>query len=142
MEIQKYIDSKNKLLTHFLSFIDSFETDKQNEFFKSLDDQKFDENLEEFRLFIRLLMIISNYHYRYSGFFKKIEQIILHFKNLIKQNYSNYEIYRLFCSNRRIVLFLIEQKIIKMDLEIVNSFSNNCLYLCYFYPEIKDIVSE
>lgn len=123
MEIQKYIDSKNKLLTHFLCFIDSFETDEQNEFFNCLDNQKFDENLEEFRLFIRLLMIISNYHYRYSGFFKKIEKIILHFKNIIKQNYSNYEIYRLFCSNRRIVLFIIEQKLLTMDLKIVHSFN-------------------
>lgn len=140
MEIQKYIDSKNELLTNLLSFIDSTEANEQKEFFKYLDYLKFDENLDEFQLFIRLLMIISNYYYRNSGFFGKIEQIILHFENIIKQNYSNCGIYKLFCSNRRIVLFIIKQKIITMDLEILDLIYFNTRYLCYFYPEIKHLI--
>ena len=51
---------------------------------------------------------ISRYHYRTTFFHSKIEQIIAFYKDLIKENLSNKEIFNIFKYSKRILLFLFK----------------------------------
>ena len=51
---------------------------------------------------------------------------------------TNSEIFNLFQSNKRILLFLIENKIIIIDYYIYLKIYEKDNYLAYFYPEISD----
>lgn len=89
---------------------------------------------------LRLILNIANNHHRSNDFFSKIEKIILIFKNEIKQSYSNLDIFNNFKSNKRILLFLIEEKIMKMDKTIASIINKGIYkeskYPNYFFPEI------
>ena len=91
-------------------------------------------------------MHISNDHHRSSDFFTKIEKIILYFEAQIQQFYSNHQIFNLFKRNKRILLFLIERNLLKLDESIVQIITRrnfrNANYPFYFYPEIKPFLTQ
>ena len=72
-----------------------------------------------FNHFIRTIIAVSNHHHRQSGFFDKIERILIKYQDFIKQNNANNEIYELFESNKRLLYFLIKEKILILDEEII-----------------------
>ena len=77
---------------------------------------------------------ICKNHFRCPHFFKKIESIILHFENQIKHIFTYAEIFDLFESNLRILLFLIQKNIFPPE-ELLYS-------AIYLYPEIKNRITE
>ena len=109
-----------------------------------------------------LITKISNNHYRFPYFFEKIQKILLDLKDSIIKNYTNYEIFHIFKSNKRLLLFLIEEKILKIDEKIVAFISNKLSfknmsfehveikinkykdynYFEYFAPEIKPFLQD
>ena len=148
MEIQEYIDEKKELQDLLLSYIDGRDDSEIDFHFliNHFENQEIRENPDEFKALIHLLLRITNNHYRYRGFFKKIEQIILYFQNDIKQTFSNTEIFNLFKNNKRIVLFLIKNNIITIDKSITDlmieqseSKDKKCCH--YFFPEIKPFLN-
>lgn len=70
---------------------------------------------------LNLIAQIANNHYRYNNFIHKIEKLILFLKQDIKRNYSNSDIFDIFKYNKRILLFLIEQKILIFDEYVVKN---------------------
>ena len=76
---------------------------------------KIRDNKNELKLLLHLLSNISNSYHRYPVFYSKIERILQIFKEDIKKNYSNSETFDIFKSNKRILLFLIEEEMIKVD---------------------------
>ena len=85
-------------------------------------------------------------HYRNHNFFNKIDQILKAFKNEISQFYSNKEIFNIFKSSKRILLFLIEEKILTFDkyiyTEIMKKDYQEKKYPEYLALEIKPFLDE
>ena len=80
-----------------------------------------------------MIVIIYNDHHRIENFFNKIEQIINKYKDTIRQMYSNSQILNIFKSNKRILLYLIGNKILKNDIYIRPEIDQ------FFFPEGQKI---
>lgn len=94
--------------------------------------------------FLHLISAISKNHHRSANFFNKIEHILFEIINSLAIFFLNIEIFHIFSKDKRILLFLIEQKIIFINRYIVDIMKMkkyfNFHYLNYFYPEIKDFL--
>ena len=147
MNFEEYLEKKKEIYNNLLEFLDNEEYTESN--FKDLIDlfnnQAVHENKEDLDTLFRILISISNNHHRSTSFFTKIEQILLLFKSQINQFFSNFEIFNIFKSNKRILLFLIQEGIIKINKSIANTLSNGWYkkskYHFYFYPEIKKFLN-
>ena len=126
-----------------LQFIENVEKVEENfqNLIQLLDDHKIRDDKHFLKSFLYLVSKISNNHYREKDFFSKIEQILTELKNDIKKCLTNHEIFKIFKGNKRIILFLIEQDLIKIDEQIADKIINN-KNTQYFYPEIKNFLSE
>ena len=68
-------------------------------------------------------------------------------KDKIANNFSNFEIFNIFKGNKRVLLFLHDEKIIKIDENISKRFIISSEYLKmhyphYFLPEIKAYIKK
>ena len=67
-------------------------------------------------------------------------------KNEIKQTFSNFEIFNLFKSNKRILLSLIEERIFVIDKNIAKIIKNGKYkdrkYIEYFFNEMKPFLNK
>ena len=148
MEIQAYIEKKQTIQDNILSFINIDEDMEENyeDLLNSFDDQEICQNHHELRATLTLLVKISNNHFRSPTFFSKIERILLHLKDEIIQNFNNSEIFRIFHSNKRILLFLIEKDILTIDDSIIDIMerdeNDSYFYFDYFFPEIKNFLND
>ena len=127
--ILQFLDNNDDVENSFKSLINIFKT------------QKVSENKNELKLLLHLICEISDNYHRSLNFFNKIDQILKFFENDIKQNFSNYSIFNIFKSNKRLLLFLFKEKILIPDKfiysKIINSKYSEKNYLQYFYPEFK-----
>ena len=108
---------------------------------------------------LHLLLQIANNHHHTKNFFTKIEYILRYFKKKLKEVFSNNGIFSFFESNKRILLFLIEEGIMVMDEQIAHSIQykmenfekldeiyieeneTNIKFLYYyFYPELRTFI--
>lgn len=139
MEIENYIEIIKKNQFNILSFLDSNESMEENyqNITNFFDDQQIRKNKYEMKLFLRLIVHLSNYHHRSTNFYHKIEMVLLYFKDEFHKYFTNSEIFEIFESNKRILLFIIEQKIILFDESIYKSISRIKNYFLYFENEIK-----
>lgn len=69
----------------------------------------------ELKIILYMLLNISNYHHRSKNFYQKIEQILKYFKDYIIHNFTSSEIATIFQDNRRIILFLYNEGMIKIE---------------------------
>lgn len=92
-----------------------------------------------------ILYISTNFKHNFQ-FFNKIEKIIIPLKEAIKQNFSQSDIFNIFKKNKRILLFLIEEKVIEFDKFMANYLMSPKYrqknYHIYFHPEIKNFLDE
>ena len=111
------------------------------DFIQYLEDQKIRENPHEIKLILHLISRISQNHHRTEQFFYKIEFILKTFKEEMKKFFSNFGIFNIFKSDKRILLFLFEEGIITLDKTIyyiITSFPYQKRdFPLYFSPEIK-----
>ena len=157
MEVQKRPFQENspiflRNMKNIQSSIISYIEDNENleEKFAIISDQidnyKFIDNIDEMKIIFQLIVNISNNCHRYSDFWEKIEQILKLFKNAICDNFTNEEIYDIFQSNKRILLFLMEENILAIDKKCcVKLFSQNSIkfkYPHYFSTEIRQFANE
>ena len=125
---------------NILEFINDNESDCEK-IVKIFDDQIIRENQHELKTVLHLLVKICNNYRRTPSFFLKIDQILSYFKNDILKYFSNIEIFNIFKSNKRILLFLIEEKVILIDNYVVKKMMKEkyreMKYPEYFFPEIE-----
>ena len=142
MNTKNYISQKKEFLKVLLSFLDTQDNnDDQQLLFELIDSQKFSENREELKELLYLLSKISKNHHRTPNFFIRIEQILLYCDDQIKQTFSNNEIFSIFKTNKRILLFLFENKTIAMNdfiFQYLKSKNNDG----YFSPEIQKFIKN
>ena len=145
MEISDYFEAKTNLQKNLLEYIDDYEDNYEEIKLNLFDILENDESLKEkneFILLIHLIVVISNNHRRYAGFFKKIEEILLYIKERIIQFLSNDEIFDIFQTNKRMIIFLLENNLINLNDRIVYILKlpkyqvPNKNYIDYFKPEI------
>lgn len=126
MEIQEYINQKKSLYNSLIDFISCKEEDT-NEKFKQLIDllskQKIEDDRNEFQHFIELISNISMNYSSESIVSNKIEQIILHFSDKIKEIFTNSEIYNIFQNSKKDLLFLFDKEILLCDNSIIDQIS-------------------
>ena len=119
--------------------------------FEILEDKfknsKICENKYDFLSLLHLISKIVNNFHRVPDIFIKIEKILHFFNDDIKKYFSNSEIFNIFKSNKRILLFLIEQQIIVFDEYIAKQITKKdkytkAKYPQYFQPEIQPFINE
>lgn len=147
MEIQEYFKKKKDLQNYLLNYLDKetkADQDREN-FFKQIDIIN-SSNINEMKIFLQLIIQISNNHHRQPNFYDKLEEILLPFIQTIKQTFSNIEIFEFFQSNKRLLLFLIEQNILIIDEQIYEIIQDENYqrkdYLIYFWPEIEKFTND
>ena len=145
---QEYIGILTDIQENILIYLDAdvnIEENYQN-LYNKFEQVKIRENKHELRLLLHLLVNISNNHHRCHDFFKKIERILQFFKNDITKHYTNNEIFNIFESNKRILLYLFEENIITVNELIIQKLLygkySMAKYPLYFTPEIKKFIKE
>lgn len=143
MQIHEYIDKMKKIHQNLLEYLEDGSKEEEYQNLLTLIDENHIRDLNsELKNFLHLIVSISNDHYRTPDFFGKIEQLILQFKDEISQNFTNFQIFKIFKRNKRILLFLIEQKLFEFNESIAQLVkqkeSDN--FIKYFYPELKDFI--
>lgn len=117
-EINKYINEIHNIYNKLLLFVDNQDSIAEDDFqHLILDNSQYDiqGNKERFNHFIGLLISISNDHYRRTFFFEKIERILITYSDTIKANNTNIDIFNQFSSNKRLLYFLVKEKILTID---------------------------
>lgn len=148
MEIKEYLDRMLNIQNSLIEFIDNDENDeeKYQNLVSLLENFKFRYDKHDFKLFIHLLSVIVNHHLHGKYFYDKIQQILNFSKERIKKNFTNFEIFRTFQENKRIILYLIKEDILKLDNFIIMKMSDDeygyMKYDQYFKPEIDQTNSE
>ncbi|KAK8841958.1 hypothetical protein M9Y10_026914 [Tritrichomonas musculus] len=141
MSIPSYIDKMKKIHKMILKYIkEGSETNLQS-LSNEIENEKIINDKNEFKSFLHLICKISNNHYKSQSFHAKIEQILSFYRNQILNFFTNIEIFNIFKNNKRILLFLFDEKIIIFDQSIFQKVSNKKYakfnYCQYFMPEIN-----
>ncbi|KAK8888330.1 hypothetical protein M9Y10_039397 [Tritrichomonas musculus] len=110
------------------------------------DENNYYYNKFKLKSFLHLLIKIIDNHYRNPNFFIKIFRILNYYKTQISEFFSNFEIFDIFKSNKRILLYLIEENLMKIDDYILHKMTErqflNAKYPQYFAPEIKQLLKN
>ena len=103
--IQEYIDQQKSIQKGILGFINHNVGEKVYylNLLKVLDDPSIHKSQSELSTTLRLLLDLANNHHRMPDFFKKIEQILIIFKDDIKQNFSNFDLFNICKKNKEIL---------------------------------------
>ena len=146
MNLHKYLERKKEIQNNFLTLIekDDYVEENYQSLIEIIDNQKIQKNQYELKLILYLIVKISNHHYRRPNFFNKIERVLLYMQNEIKTNFSNIEIFNIFKSNKRLLLFILENQLINIDKSIIESMTKykyyKSAYFLYFFPEFKSFI--
>ncbi|KAK8844336.1 hypothetical protein M9Y10_024550 [Tritrichomonas musculus] len=96
-----------------LKFIKNNKEENFQELTNIIENEKIIDNKYDFKSFLHLISKISNNHYIFLGFHEKIEQLLSNYRNQMQNYFTNDEIFNIFKSNKRILLYLFDEKIIK-----------------------------
>lgn len=142
MVFSKYLNKMQQIEVLLINFLDDEENSGQKSpifninFFEGLSSEGKKCRLKEI---LHLILQMANHHHRSTDFYPKIFTILAYFKDEIKQSYSNYEIFRIFSENKRILSFLFKERILNFDEQFVELFKDKS-YQFYLIPDI--IVDE
>lgn len=148
MEIIKYIIQKKSLRLSFLSYMndDCNLEEKFHNLINDIENLNISKNQEEFKSFLVFISKISKNYYHTNDFFSKIEKILIFYQNEIKKYVSEEYLFTLFKGNKRIILFLIEQKFLNIDddsfFKLISKIDDCQFYLNYFFTEVSKFISK
>ena len=144
VQFQKWLEKMRSFQSNLIDYLND-EKDFEAITESIRDFQKY-VNIREMNYIIQLIVEISNNYHRTPDFFNKIFKILNLMKSEIEENYTNSEIFNLFKSNKRILLFFIEKSTLKIDHSIFNHISENkywnMQYIQFFLPETKKHISQ
>lgn len=145
--IKEYLIKMREIQKYLLEYFENEET-QENDFEKLiqfLDEQINRENQHELKSFLHLISKIATHH-RPRCYFNKIEQILKNFANEIQKYYSNCELFNIFRSNKRLLLFLFEEKMLLPSQALKSIITNDQykarFYPQYFYTEFKQLYTD
>lgn len=139
-EIQKYLDEKKEIQRFVLSIISN------DVLIDGSVINKCTKSHNELKLFLCLLLRISNNHHNAASISIQINKILSFLRQKITSKFSNFEIFDIFKTSKRILLFLFEEKIIIPDEHIVKIMTSYKYskkgYPYYFINEIKSFIDQ
>ena len=97
MIINEFLDKMKEMETKILNYIrcyDNIEENYQN-MINLFTEQNVKDKKHNIKLLLNLISKITNHHNRTKDFLKKIEKILLYFKNEIVQ-FSSFELFNIF----------------------------------------------
>ena len=148
MQFPKSIEIFREIHCSFLKFIEDENNVEENyeNLSKLIIKHKIMNDKYEIKLYFHLLLNVCNNHYKVPDLYEKIEKIIVQFKENVLNYFSDFEIFDIFKSNKRILLILFDTKIITINQEIYDEMNlkkyQYLQYLEYFQPEIFKIQSK
>lgn len=143
-QIQKILEEQKEIQDFLLTCLQSeIEDISQNLDQKILVIQN---DYQKFKFLLYLIAKISNSQQK-SDFYSKIEIILNLLKDRIQNQFSNSKIFNIFKCNKRIILFLLEEKIINIDQYIFTIMTTQEKYIeynypQYFQPELKNFIDN
>ena len=147
MEIELFIQKKKKLYSSLMEFFDNSENIETKTLIKDFEKQENIKNKEEIISVLHLLSQIADNHHWLPNFLDKLRNIIHYLIQEIKSQITDFEIYKIFKNNKRVLLMLFEQKIITSDEQILLDImkiedQDNFPYSHYLYSGIKSFIDE
>lgn len=145
--IEKFLEKFKSIQEAFLDYLKGDENieESYNNLEQIFEDTKIRESKHDVELFLHILVKVANNRHRCPNFYNKIDRILQFFKDDLKKC-KNEEIFQLFKSNKRILLFLIEEKILTVDVNFVKKIISKKylekFYPLYFAPEINPFLNE
>lgn len=146
--IEEYTEKTKEILNALLLYIEDESNTEQNyqKLCELIKKYNICNDKHELTLFLHMISKIFNNHNRCSSFISNFERILQQIKKYVVDHLSNSEIFKIFKRNKRILLFLFEEKIICMDKAIIQKFMKQkyltAKYPQYFSPEIKVFINE
>lgn len=133
-----YLNEKKTIQDKLMKFIDNQcnEEENYNNLICLFQDQHILTSKSEIKIFLYMLNQVSNHHHRSLHFFDK------NFKHEVQKKFTNYEIFSIFKQNKRFLLFLFEEKVLKFDEDIFSEMIKIRTYVSYFSPEINQYINE
>ena len=148
MSFETFVEKMKSIQNSLLEFLEdeSDGDDKYENFINLVSTQQIINDEHEFNALLRLINSIVNNHYRSRNFISKVERVLRQFKQGLQKYFSNSEIFNIFKDNKRILLFLLEEKMMIIDEHIFSIITSSEYvrknYCEYFQPEIKRFVTE
>ena len=143
-QIYQFVEKMKLIQESLIDFIDkeTFEDGDFDTFVNFLKSQENYNSREELSALLHIIVQLSNNHYRVPSFFAKIERILTFLISDIQQNFHDCELFYIFQSNKCLLLFLFEQKLLIPNKNISDIFLYSTKYKekCYpqyFLPEFK-----
>ena len=106
---------KKRIYNLIIEFFDN-EDDEKQPYFNLINKFKIFQikmTKEDFKEILFMIIFISRHHHRSPNFFGKIQNILIYFSKFMKKNFTNMEIFTLFSTEKRILLFLIKKNLLK-----------------------------
>ena len=148
MNIDDFVEKMKNIQQILIKFLEEEINLEENYevFVKTITEQKINEDIYQLKSVFQLINKIGCNHQRCYRFINKIEAVLKHFKKDMLQYFTNSEIFEIFKDNKRILLFLFQEKIIIIDEYIVSQLTCDEFikkkYIEYFSPEIKPFFYE
>lgn len=100
-------------------------------------------NRDEMLQFLEIIRSIGENHHRDQHFNERLNQLLDHYKNQIKQTFTSLEIYHIFEDNKKIVLFFIKNGALTISDDIYKEMENKIeingnRYWRFFIPELEN----
>lgn len=148
MNCKGFLDENKEIQRTLLDYIEN--EGINDEYFQNLltvlNYKNIQNDKHKLSMMLHLIAEIGNNHSRGPYFFEKIEKVLLILIKDIKKYFSNSEVFNIFKCNKRILLFLNEQKIIIFDKYVIKKITSDKYYKkdypYYFQPEIKPFLEE
>ena len=144
MNLDEYLEKMKKIQEKLLVYLESNE--KNETLHNILEDTRFHEDRYELISLLHFVLRISNNHHRDDIFDSKIEEILRFFKEDIKTKIPNSELFHIFKSNKKILLFLHQEGLFKFDNQITKIITQKkyvqAHYPQYFSPEIREFLDD
>ncbi|KAK8843672.1 hypothetical protein M9Y10_024735 [Tritrichomonas musculus] len=147
MEIESVIREKKEIYSSLMEFIEATENADFELLIKDFESHVNFKNKEEIKSILQLISKISDNHHRLPDFIDKLNQIIQNLLKEIRPPITDFEIYKIFKYNKRVLLLLLEQEFIRPDNIIISDIMkmkdrNNFPYSRYLYSGIKSFINE
>ena len=130
--MKSYIGDKKKLYTLIHEFLEGSSENGEKSFEKLINiiqSQQIEKDREEMYQFLEIIKSIGEHHHRDRHFNERMNQLLLHYKDQIKQTLSNIDIFHIFENNKKIALFLLKEEIMTISdeicIEMINKIENN-----------------
>ena len=135
MDLRNYFTEMKNIQENILEYFNNEE--KTEEDFINLEflkQQKLGNHKDLLKETLLMLSSIVNNHHHTKNFYEKIFAILKALKKPINVYLTSYDLFWIFKNNKRLVLFLLDEKLLKPSDPITNILSN-CKYYTHYYQE-------